>query len=70
VRDQFVPLEKNARYRKTLEKVIVEHSRFATLRHELRLLGVSQASLFPDLAGLGADIQAEFIDSWRSPSSI
>jgi hypothetical protein len=28
-------------------------------------MGITQASMFPDLSGLCADIQADCIDSWR-----
>ena len=68
--DRFLPLEQHDRYRKALKRFTIPRERFDSLRQELRLLGVSQASMFPDLSGLGEDIKAEFIDSWRPLSSI
>jgi hypothetical protein len=70
LKDKFVPLERNKRFDRDLTRLIVPRERFAAIRQELRLLGVSQASMFPDLSGLGADIQAEFIDSSRPLSTI
>lgn len=70
VKDKFLPLEQIDRYSGGLTRFIVPRERFDPLRRELRLLGVSQASMSPDLSGLGADIQAEFIDSWRPLSTI
>lgn len=61
-RTEFLPLERQKRYDGNLTRFIIPRQCFETLRHELRLLGVSQATLFPDLEGLGADIQAEFLD--------
>ncbi len=69
-KNKFLPLEQNDRYKDALSRFIVPRERFDPLRQELRLLGVSQASMFPDLSGLGADIQAEFIDSWRALATI
>jgi len=69
-KDRFLSLERHDRYSKSLKRFIVPRDRFDPLRRELRLLGVSQASMFPDLSGLGADIQAEFIDSWRPLATI
>ena len=68
-RSEFLPLEKQDRYRNALKRFVIPREQFDSLRQELRLLGVSQASMFPDLEGLGTDIRAEFIDSWR-PLSI
>jgi FRG domain len=69
-KNKFISLEHNSRFQKALTKYIVPRGQFDSLRRELRLLGVSQASMFPDLSGLGADIQAEFIDSWRPLGTI
>jgi hypothetical protein len=69
-KDRFLPLERHERYSTSLTRFVVPRGRFDPLRRELRLLGVSQASMFPDLSGLGADIQAEFIDSWRPLATI
>jgi hypothetical protein len=64
-KDTFLALERHERFRTSLTKVLIPRESFESLRQELRLMGISQASMFPDLSGLGADIQAEFIDSWR-----
>jgi hypothetical protein len=69
-RTEFLPLEKMERYRPNLKRMIISRDQFSTIRRELRLLGIGQASMFPDLSGLGADIQAEFIDSWRGLRTI
>lgn len=69
-RTEFLPLEKLERFRPNLTRVIIHRDHFSTIRRELRLMGIGQASMFPDLAGLGADIQAEFIDSWRGLRTI
>jgi hypothetical protein len=79
-KNRFLALELHERYQSSLTKFVIPRDRFEPLRQELRLLGISQASMFPDLSGLGAsqasmfpdlsglgaDIQAEFIDSWRN----
>ena len=69
-RTDFLPLERQERYNNNLTRFIIPKECFETLRRELRILGVSQSTLFPDLEGLGADIQAEFLDSWRPFSSM
>ncbi len=69
-RKRFLALEDMERYRNKLKRFIVPRHTFHSFRKELRLLGVSHASMFPDLSGLGAEIQAEIIDSWRSLSTI
>ncbi len=66
-KDKFLPLERNVRFREGLTRYVIPRGRFDALRHELRLLGISRASMFRDLSGLGTDIQAEFVDSWRPP---
>jgi len=69
-RTEFLPLEKLDKYRPNLKRMVIPRDQFSTIRRELRLLGIGQASMFPDLSGLGADIQAEFIDSWRGLRTI
>jgi hypothetical protein len=69
-RTEYLPLEGQKRYKSNLKRFLIPRDCFGTLRQELRLLGVSQATIFPDLEGLGADIQAEFLDSWRPLPSI
>jgi len=68
-KNTFLPLNKIARF-EALTSFVVLRNRFDPLRQELRLLGISQASMFPDLSGLGADIRAEFIDCWRPSQPI
>jgi hypothetical protein len=65
-----VPLEETDPFKNALRKYRVPVSRFETIRRELRLMGITQATIFPDLLGLCADIQVEYIDSWQTPSSI
>ncbi len=59
-KDWYLPLEKHEKYEKRLNKFIVPVESFDTLRQELRLLGISHASMYPDLWGLSSDIEAEF----------
>jgi len=61
-RAEYLPLERQARYANKVTKFTIKPDRFELLRKELRLLGVHHASLFPDLYGLGRDIQTQFID--------
>jgi hypothetical protein len=61
-RTEYLPLERQARYAYKVTKFTIIPDRFEMLRKELRLLGVHHASLFPDLYGLGRDIQTQFID--------
>jgi hypothetical protein len=67
---KFVPLELIAQFKPALTKYIIPADRFQALRQELRLMGITQASLFPDLSGLCADIQADCLDSWRQLRTI
>jgi hypothetical protein len=69
-RGQFVPLDRHSRFASGLTKYSIPISRFGAIRHELRLMGITQASMFPDLSGLCADIQAESFDSWRALRTI
>jgi hypothetical protein len=62
---KFVPLEQISRFKPALRKYTIPVGRFGTIRQELKLMGITQASMFPDLSGLCADIQADCIDSWR-----
>ncbi len=64
-RTEFLPLEQLEKFSSGIRRFVVARDRFEDLRQELRLLGVSSASMFPDLSGLGAALQAEYIDSWR-----
>jgi hypothetical protein len=68
--NQFLPLTKIGQFKRRIRKFNIAAERFAFLRKELRLMGVTQAAMFPDLSGLCADIQADCVDSWRSPGTI
>src|SRR5260221_1525665 len=50
---RFVPLEKNKLYKRQCAKLVVPHSHFLLLRHQLDQLGVNHSTMFPDLNGLG-----------------
>lgn len=67
---KFVPLDQNRKFIKSLRKYTVPSACFESLRRELRLMGVTQATLFPDLSGICADIQAEHLGTLRSPTAI
>jgi hypothetical protein len=67
---KFVPLDRNTQYKESLKKFAVPLDAFAKLRHELRRLGVTQATMFPDLSGLCADIQLEVLGERRDVASI
>ncbi len=69
-RQKFLPLEAQSKYADKVTRLIIPNKSFKPLRQELRLLGVNHVALFPDLTGLGADIQAEFIDSWRALDTV
>jgi len=68
--DNFLPLDRHDRYQRAMTKFEIPRESVAGLRQELRMLGITQATLFPDLPGLCADIQAECIDSWKPLNAI
>jgi hypothetical protein len=49
---KFVPLEKNARYKKSLMKLRVPATAFPSIRTELDRCGINAATLYGDLVGL------------------
>lgn len=57
--DNFIPLEKNKRYKKKLVKLTLPPSAFSGIRQELNMHSANAALLFPDLDGLCAYL------SWR-----
>ena len=59
---RFVPLDQNRQYKKGLAKHVIPRNAIASIRRELRLMGVTHATMFPDLSGLCASIQAEFLE--------
>jgi hypothetical protein len=61
----FLPLEKQVRYADKVTRFVIQQKNFEPIRHQLRGLGLNHATFFPDLSGLGADIQLEFIDAAR-----
>ena len=65
-RKDFLPLDEQDKFCGKLTKFLVPCTSFHSLRQKLRLCGINHASMFPDLSGLGADIQAEIIDSLPS----
>ena len=69
-RQEFLPLEEQERYADKVTRFIIARDCFQLLRQELRLLGVNHVAIFPDLSGLSADIQAEFLDSWRGLDTV
>ena len=69
-RGKFYALDRIKIYRPHLRRHVVPSSRFAGLRDELRILGITEATLFPDLSGLCAEIQAETLRTFRAPTTI
>jgi len=57
----FGRLERNPAYRNKLVKFSFSALRFADLRRDLGLLGVTPASMFPDLDGLCEHLEGRFI---------
>lgn len=49
---KWVPLEKNAQFRKRVKKVLVPADKFSDVRSSLSQCGVNRSTLFPDLDGL------------------
>jgi hypothetical protein len=64
-RTEFLPLERQMRYADKVTRFVIQPNDFQPLRQQLRRLGINHAAFFPDLSGLGADIQLEFIDATR-----
>jgi hypothetical protein len=61
-RDKFIPLDRNKQYESRLQKYLIARKDIRSIRRELRLMGVTHATMFPDLSGLCASIQAEFLE--------
>lgn len=49
---KFIPLEKNERQKRKLEKILISPDYFVNIRVQLERCGVHVASLFPDIDGL------------------
>lgn len=58
---KFVSLDKNSAFKKKATKLIIPRSAYRAIRRELRVMGVTRATLFPDLSGLCADIDVQFL---------
>lgn len=69
-RSGFIALDKNVTYKNKLKKFTILREEFPTIRAELRRMGITRASLFPDLSGLSADIDEEFLKKQRDPEDI
>lgn len=69
-RTEYLPLEKQMRYADKVTRFVIQPNNFAALRQQLRRLGINHAAVFPDLSGLGADIQLEFIDATRKLDTV
>lgn len=67
---KFYALDNIRTYKPHLKRHPVPSNKFADLRDELRILGITEASLFPDLSGLCAEIQAETLRTFRPPTTI
>lgn len=61
----FVPLDKNLAFKGKAKKFIIPRSAYRDIRRQLRVMGVTRASLFPDLSGLCADIDVEFLHDYK-----
>jgi hypothetical protein len=57
--EKVIRFEKHNKFRDRLVKFIIDGSQFVSLRKHLDGCGVNQATLFPDLMGLSADL------AWR-----
>ncbi len=57
---QFVALDKNARYKSKLVKLIIPWSEFPSIRKELNMHNANASLLFPDLDGLGSYLSWQY----------
>jgi len=62
-RTDFLSLERQPKYNKALKRIIVYREQFGSLRQELRQLGISYASMYPDLEGLSKDVREGIVHS-------
>jgi hypothetical protein len=68
--NKFYSLDRIRTFKDNIEGYPVPKQHFDKLRKELRLLGVTEATLFPDLSGLSAEIQAESLRTFRPTPAI
>ncbi len=52
----------NAQYVGQLERVVIPKARILSMRRQLRSVGITEFTLFPELDGLSRDIRAAHID--------
>lgn len=64
---RFIPLERNSSYRARLRKLTIQTEYFSTIRTQLLECGVHDSTLFPDLDGLAARLQMEYLQSSDRP---
>ena|SRR2546430_13426045 len=69
-RGKFYALDNIKLYKPNIQRYPVPIAAFDKLRAELRLVGVTQATIFPDLAGLCAEIQADCLGTFRATPTI
>ena len=67
---KFVPLDRNKQYKSRLKKYKIPLDAFDKIRKELRLMGVTQATMFPDLSGLCAEIRSAVLGEHPDVESI
>jgi hypothetical protein len=61
-KNDFIPLDRQPRFKEALTRIVVAEGQSDEIRAELRALGVSGATLFPDLQGLGAELSSQLRD--------
>lgn len=66
----FIALDSNRAFEKKLNKLFIPRTAFVSMREDLRKMGVTKATLFPDLSGLAADIDEEYLREPRNPRDI
>lgn len=66
----FISLESSKNFKSKLKKLIVPRESFPSIREDLRKMGVTKVTLFPDLSGLAADIDEQFLRQQRNPQGI
>lgn len=59
-KNKFVPLEQQPRFKKNLRKLVIPAKYHASIRRDLRALGISDAVLYPDLPTLCKQLVADF----------
>jgi hypothetical protein len=66
----FIGLDSNRAFKEKLHKLDIPRTGFVSMREDLRKMGVTKATLFPDLSGLAADIDEEYLRESRNPRDI